>query len=216
MESLKQSSKFTVFLFSEGIVWLVLLALAPFLILPSGIWHGDLSGITWFELLLIAAFVGGTVYYLYRLVTYTATGKLIQRELLTLQLPIDQKQTISLAKYNRGNIVIFLHNANLSWLHGQITVKSEDGAEVLSQKELREPKGRTVKKLGGGEHTVLGGKRSATADRVAMLSFTKQGSSDEVTLDLDLAWNFQGWNSALEQRLPKDKKLTLEVLVRAA
>ncbi|MCE0484133.1 MAG: hypothetical protein LV479_07840 [Methylacidiphilales bacterium] len=195
----------------------MLLAAAPFIMLPESVLHGDLLSITWFEALLFPAFVIGVLFYLYRLATYALGGSLVHQELLTLHLPNKQRQPLVLPQCQRGKVIIFLHNAKLSWLHGQFCIKRVDQSRVLSDMQLKEPKGRVVKNMHGEEQRILGGKGAARANQVAMLSFSKdKTSANSLLLELNLDWNFQGWNSSLEQRLPKDRNLIVEVLVRAA
>ncbi len=213
----KSSYGFKQFVLVQFFLCVVVILAFPYIMAPREVWSGNYSHLTFLDVIIIPLIISTCLFNCYRLSGYLYYGTLIKQETFEVVLPTHKDVLFKISQLGNVKVIIFLHNADIRWLNGEISVKIRDGSKILLNKLLVEPRGKVVKNIYGELQTVsIHGKRGARLKRIEVLEFLTSCIDEEVLLTLDLNWNFQGWNSSLERRLPDDKVLMFEVLVRAA
>lgn len=188
----------------EFILWSVLFVFALFLLhfSPFSLWDS----------LPIFVFLLGLVFY-FRQTIKAFSGKLISKKEVVLGLPVHQAIAINVEKIRDINLVLHLKNISFLFLNGNIQVKNSSG-ELLGKIDLPEAKGFPNKAIFGQDQIL--GPPGKTQPRVRTKQlFIKDNEQSQLLLELNLAWNFEGWNTHWERSLPSDRKLHLEYLVKA-
>ena len=188
----------------EFVLWsiVVIFALVVIYISPFSVWDSLPFGILFIGLLLY-----------FRQSVELFRGDVVSKNEVMLSLPAHQSFSVNVEKVKDVNLVFHLKNISFLFLSGHIMVTKPSG-ECLGRIDLPKPAGRAIRNIFGKEQVL--GPPGKTQPRIRTKQLViKDNQMSQLNVELDLAWNFEGWNTHWERSLPTDRKLHLEYLVKA-